>query len=504
MTPNIVLGPPGTGKTTTLLAEVDAALASGVAPERVGYFTFTRRGAQEAVERAVKKFDLDRSRFPYFRTLHSLCFRELNMKRGDVFEGSKLREFSQYAGVPVTGRGWSEDGTLMGFEVGDRILFAENLSRVRQISLREQYDLDDDGIDWHIVNRVSKALAEFKRANALVDYTDMLSEFVRQKITIPLDLLVIDEAQDLSLLQWRVVEQLATAAKRVVVAGDDDQAIYRWAGADVEYLIDLRGDSRVLGQSYRVPPVIQKVAASVINEVAHRRDKDWKARTGGRGKVTRVGHFLDADASEGDVLVLARNSYVLRDQVEPELRRMGIVYEKNGNSSIKQSYLRAIEVWETLRKGKLVTVEEARQAFEYLSSGVGVARGFKKLPGFANEEEEVNMGDLEKRGGLLTRAVWHEALTRLPAEEMSYMRAARRRGEKLRSARPRVRVATIHGSKGGEAGHVILMKEMARRTFGEMASNPEDEARVWYVGVTRAREKLTIVESQTRQSCPWL
>lgn len=503
MTPNIVLGPPGTGKTTTLLAEVDAALAAGVRPERIGYFTFTRRGAQEAVDRAVEKFGLDRKSFPYFRTLHSLCFRELNMKRGDVFEGSKLAEFSKYAGVRVTGRGWSEDGVLTGFELGDRVLFAENLSRVRMISLREQYDMDDDGVDWHVVNRVSKALAEYKRANALVDYTDMLLRFIKEKITIPFDLLVIDEAQDLSLLQWKVVEQLATKAKRVVVAGDDDQAIYRWAGADVEYLIDLRGESRVLGQSYRVPPAVQSVANDVISEVAHRREKTWKARTGGRGKIDRAGEFGDVDVSGRDVLVLARNSYVLKDQIEPELRRQGIVYEKNGHSSIKQSYLEAIEAWETLRKGKTVTVAEARQAYEFLSAGVGVARGFKKLPSYEFDDEPVSMQELEEKGGLLTRAVWHEAMDRLPPDELSYMLSARRRGERFRKA-ARVRVATIHGSKGGEADHVILMKEMAGRTFREMEKNPEDEARVWYVGVTRAREKLTIVESMSRQSCPWL
>jgi superfamily I DNA/RNA helicase len=48
------------------------------------------------------------------------------------------------------------------------------------------------------------------------------------------------------------------------------------------------------------------------------------------------------------------------------------------------------------------------------------------------------------------------------------------------------------------------MKEMAGRTWREMGENPEDEARTWYVGVTRAREKLTIVESTNGRRCPWL
>jgi DNA helicase-2/ATP-dependent DNA helicase PcrA len=86
---------------------------------------------------------------------------------------------------------------------------------------------------------------------------------------------------------------------------------------------------------------------------------------------------------------------------------------------------------------------------------------------------------------------------------MSYMLAARRRGDRLRST-PRVRLSTIHSAKGGEADHVVLMTEMARRTYREMETNPDDERRVWYVGVTRTRDHLTVVNSETAQSCPWV
>ena len=504
MTPDIILGPPGTGKTTTLLSVVDELLSSGVDPEKIAYVTFTRRGAEEAVQRACVRFSLEKKRFPYFRTLHSLCFRELGLKSSDVLEGSKLQAFSRYAGVKISGRGWSEDGTLTGFDQGDRILFAENLSRVREITLRQQYEIDTDRLPWSEVQRVSAALAKFKQHHGLMDYTDMLTQFVRENITIPVTHLIVDEAQDLSRLQWHVVEQVARAASRVYVAGDDDQAIYRWAGADVDYLINMRGSARVLGQSYRVPPAIQRVASRVISAVRQRREKKWSARTGADGLVRRAANFVEVDPKEDSVLVLARNSYVIREFVEPELRRQGVVFEKNGHSSIKPAHLEAITAWEALRAGKHVTVEQARAAYELMSSGRGVARGHKKLPHYGDaDDREVSIEDLEKDGGLLTRAIWHEAMDRLPTDELSYIMAARRRGEKLRQ-RPRVRLATIHGSKGGEADHVVLMKEMAGRTYREMERNEEDEARVWYVGVTRAREKLTIVESTTRQACPWL
>jgi superfamily I DNA/RNA helicase len=119
------------------------------------------------------------------------------------------------------------------------------------------------------------------------------------------------------------------------------------------------------------------------------------------------------------------------------------------------------------------------------------------------EDDHLTLGVLQERFGLQTTAVWHDALDRLPQDEVSYMLAARRSGEKLTAA-PRVRLSTIHGSKGGEAEHVVLLAEMAKRTFVEMRDDEDSEARVFYVGATRARSRLTVVESQTERAYPYI
>lgn len=504
MTPEIILGPPGTGKTTSLLGEVESELARGTEPDRIGYVSFTRRAADEAITRAAAKFELTRADLPHFRTLHSLCYQWLNLQRGDVLEGHRVQEFADYAGVRITGA-FTEDGTTTGFEDGDRMMHMVNLARVRRIPLRQQYDMDPDDQGWQAVNHFAKCLTAFKAANGLHDYTDMLEAFISADRSPRLEVLFVDEAQDLSRLQWDVVHRLARDARRVVIAGDDDQAIYRWAGADVDALVDMTGDVRVLGQSYRVPPALQRIAAGLIGRVRHRREKVWAARTGEVGTVERASDIRRVSVSGDEtVLVLARNTYLLRDIVAPELRARGTVFEWRGHSSIKQGVVEAVVAWEDLRRGRSVTGAKARVVYSHMSSGRGVARGHKTLPQ-VGDDEHVDMDTLRSRMGLRADGPWYGALDRIAGGDVAYMRRALQSGEKLQtSGQPRVRLSTIHGAKGAEADHVVLLTEVAPRTFKETETSQDDELRVWYVAATRARSRLTVVDPRSNFACPWL
>lgn len=495
----IVLGPPGTGKTTRLISYVEDALARGVPPNRIGYLAFTKRAAGEASGRACEKFSMDKKTLPYFCTLHSLCFRLLGMSNAEVMDSRRMQDFAAFAGIEITGR-WAEDGSLSGFGRGDRILFMEHLARVRCISLEKQFNEFDDDLLWPEVDRVARAYTEFKHDNGYSDYTDMLVNAVERGVRPALDELIVDEVQDLSRTQWHVVAMLAQGCKRVVVAGDDDQAIYKWAGADLEMFLTMPGKVDVLGQSWRVPRAVQRTAYDALKHVTSRREKEWAPRDE-EGSVDYTNSFINVDVSGPDVLVLARNDYVLKEHVQPWLRRNGVIYEKQGHPSVRQGYIDAVVLWERLRKGERVTGIEARRVYEAMSANTGVKHGHKMLKTVA-DEDTVDMRELKASHGLLLDGIWHQTLERIPPQERDYMLDALRKGEKL-LRKPRVRLSTIHGAKGGEAEHVVLMKEMAPRTFDEMRRNPEDEARVWYVGATRARDKLTIVDSKMRR-CPWL
>lgn len=498
--PEILLGPPGTGKTTSLIGLVEEEMARGVPPDRVAYISFTKRAAEEARGRAMAKFALTSKQLPWFRTIHSLCFYALGLTSSEVFEGKKAAEFGDWIGVPMSAHFQMDEGASYGFQIGDRCLFMENLARVRGIPLRQQYDEDHDELPWSIVDRVARGLAEYKAAKGLHDFTDMLVRFAESDWSAHVEVLFVDEAQDLSNLQWRVVEKIARGARRVVVAGDDDQAIYRWAGAAVEHFVRLPGKERVLDQSWRVPTSVQDVALGVLGRVSERRPKLWRPRAGDAGSVVRVGSLDDIDFAAGDdVLVLSRNVAPLRDDAMPLLRSDGILYDFRGGSSVRQSVVDAILDWERLRKGERIPVTAARKVYEQMAVDEGFKRGHKKLPHWTDDEATVSLPELKEAGGLKTDAIWHDALTRLVPEDRVYMIRALKRGEKL-TRKPTVKLSTIHGSKGGQADHVVLIRDVAWRTMRESRQLYEDEARVFYVATTRAKNRLTIVSPQTRHA----
>ena len=98
----IILGPPGTGKTTTLLNLVDEFIQQGIRPKQIGYFSFTKKAAREAATRASEKFGLDiDTDLLNFRTLHSYAFRMLGMTKEKMMKTEDYKEFGQKCGIPI-------------------------------------------------------------------------------------------------------------------------------------------------------------------------------------------------------------------------------------------------------------------------------------------------------------------------------------------------------------------------------------------------------------------
>ena len=141
----IILGPPGTGKTTTLLDLVEEFLRAGTDIKKIGYFSFTRKASYEAESRAEEKFQIDKDEIPYFRTLHSLAFRSLGIKKEHVMKSQDYREFGLKCGIPIKSAWHNEtDGV---FSSDNEYLRIINKARVKEIAVLEEYDKNRHSLD---------------------------------------------------------------------------------------------------------------------------------------------------------------------------------------------------------------------------------------------------------------------------------------------------------------------------------------------------------------------
>lgn len=477
---NLVLyGPPGTGKTRRLLKLIGEFIQTH--PGRVLFCSHTRAAAQEALSRwpqeNAQRIDI--------QTLHSVCFRALKMSRSQTVDADKLTIFGQEFGIDMT-----EEG------IGKEFLDVYSLARARCVHPMKGYEQSlRPGSSSHY-EAFYRSYCTWKEEYGYMDFDDMLAmgEKRLKKSMVDYALVAIDEAQDLTPLHWLVIYKLTELLPGVqfIVAGDDDQTLYTFSGADPagmpEFGNKTGADSQVLSQSYRITEQVYDLAQAIISRVHARVPKNYAPRTGldgrpaqGKFEVWPNMDYLQIDHTRDSLLIF--NDRFVRGEVEPILQENGYSYKAlNGWSSPLDSRAgRALRALHTHDDGELMDPEsEARKELRAGLSkrGVEVWDAIGPRPILQN----------------LRRGDW--ALLTAKPHHLDYLRS-------VDYTQPQnLRISTIHGSKGLQADDVHVILSLSTRAWQEAAIEPDQIHRLMYVAVTRAKENLYLYDGESGYELP--
>jgi superfamily I DNA/RNA helicase len=464
-----VVGPPGTGKTRRLLNEVQKYVDKGVPLNRIGYFAFTRKAAGEARDRFLKiKTELTKKDIKYFQTLHSLAFNRLGLKEENVMQDLNYKAIGDTCGIQIKYASYETNNWNGIFSSDSEYLGLINLARVKQISVLEQLDLNEhlSRIERDKLDAIDKEINNYKKIYNLIDFTDMIQKFLDTNDTPEFDVIFVDEAQDLSLIQWSMINKIEKdTGCDVWVAGDDDQAIFGWAGADVDSFINYDAEEILLKESERVPSSIQKIALDVINRIQDNRiDKQYfpKSET---GDIYERYKLSDIDMTTGDWLILTRTKSLLKP-IPTYLKKKGLFFNTAQGNSIGKSLYEDIQYWSQLQKRIPLPDIQVQRIKERIKDSMNLS------------------------------LKWYDAFDNVSDSQITYMRLLLLNHEDP-TKEARIKVSTIHGAKGGEATNVVLfLNETANTIKGAKKSTAkqDEEYRVWYVGITRTMKNLYLIK----------
>mgnify|MGYP003114861276 FL=1 len=244
---------------------------------------------------------------------------------------------------------------------------------------------------------------------------------------------------------------------------------------------------------------MQEKALNIINRIpdTERVFKDWKSRDfEGLYKKHNCVFYNNFNFHNNDWLVLARTKHHL-DSVEKELKKSGVFYSRWDKKSISDRLLNAIVSWTDVTRGKSISLKSVKDVYSYMKVDKDVAHGFKTMPR-ALDTAQYTYEDLKNNYGLLAtkEMIWREAMSDISESKAQYVKKMLENKQNLKKD-PSVRLSTIHASKGGQASNVLLFSDTSSKAEEAYRRSKSDERRVFYVGMTRAKEQLHVVRAES-------
>lgn len=525
-----LIGGAGTGKTTRNMEAIEVLIADGVDPMEILFSSFTRAARQTAATRAEDITGVDAKSLMqdgWFRTLQSICYRCLGIKSDQMITDKK------------SSRDWladvfQSDFSKTNLDSEDGYVVEDDSKNPINCVLREWSNArmalitaDDDR--WPVKsmerNKAISIIEQYekrKRVDDRLDFADLALHFVgiRHEVhtlihehprceTPDVVACIFDEYQDtpelLHLVAKRIVEE-SPRVRQVWCSGDPFQSIFSFSGASHRWLMSgwNYNQHEVMQQSFRCSRSVLELGERTIQRCSDYFDRGIASREveGSVLRHTSDGKKWKPDPTE-DWLVVGRTNYAVT-QISKWLSLNNIPWisaDGDNHGYVGPRKRRIGKVFHAIQNRQPINGNDWAYAIGDIPvsfhGNALLKRGVKTA---ANSTEwqcpdEVTFDQLTRHGAtdhlleMLQRGDW-SAFD--PAYKV-FQRVASIHGIDL-ALKPKIRAGTIHGVKGDEADNVLLYTKLSGITESSMNNKitSDEEFRIWYVGITRARDNLVL------------
>lgn len=553
MSEHRVYGPPlGAGKTTYIRRQAERAIEAGYGSGELMLCSYTRAAAHELASREMPVANPRKQ----IGTLHAFCFHAFDQPKiaESFIDKSKDSEVTPWNDSVSPSYRLSGEKKADIEEMAAEVVMQTEADKVFADIQRYRAQLIPERMWPPLAQDLWREWQDWKRLNELMDFTDMIERALEEMPMAPGMPRVgfFDEAQDFKPLELALVRRWGGYMDRFIMGGDVNQLLYSWLGATPEAFIggDLPPEQiHRLRRSYRMARAVHEnaarwIATAEVSEVFdfEPRDEEGDVRVSaahfrdpGR-MLSEIKPYLDEGKS---VMLLAPTSMAL-DPVKHEMRAQGVPFWN--------PYRRRRGDWNPLgAAGRAGTVSTAQRIIAYLQPQVGLAGPVwtaKQLRAWS---------DLTKSSGIMRRGTGAKILKALSDEtEIDYWQASeiftdeamerlfdesgelrqpemrwlednlleakrkaalypatiiRRHGVEALERVPQVILGTVHSTKGGEADVVMLCPDLSPAGYREWAAGGaarDSVIRMFYVGLSRARETVIVAKPATGLSVPGL
>jgi len=543
-----LFGVAGAGKTTKCLSYIMEFLRKGYDINDICFTTYTKAGIKSIKLKLEEQHIYLNPYDNYIRTMNSLTWRLSGFGEDNKIKPTSKKNFFDKIRIKTESEEEDKQSEMdIVCKIYNDILNSE-AEYIRNLPDNKIYDYINKYWEEYNIEEFDKehckaalrSYEEWKNKHNYKDYIDSIIECYVEEIDVPVKILFVDEAQDLSTAQYKLIDLWTKKYDKeiFVIAGDDDQTVHEWAGAKPDYMIRYTNNNLKtvkLENSYRLPVNIAKFCNEILKKIDYREPKNiYGLKQEGKIRYLatnnlKIQHIIEKNKDK-ECFLLFRTNRIMEEISNILFQNTNIPFSKINGQETKWSnkFMKISNALNKIDRGLDITKQEAKTLFSVLPSKECLKHGVKskiakeKEDKIYSTEELLSMTkrwrpqrdlDYYNNHDYVERSYKEDIINFINysslSDEVKRIRQNIMYHEKLRSINKiyqysvdknkkdglsfnfNIKVGTFHQSKGLECDNVFVF--MGTSYFFRHID--DSEKRCFYVACSRAKENLYLVSS---------